>query len=266
MLRPLLFRLAAQTCRSVMFCPQFSRQARVLAASTNKDKTERCSQLHRRNRSCSLEGTYPGPVKSGATVIVGSDGHLGTVVSSARFKEAIKPMDEASEALLALKPVTFRYKHELDPDGIPQFVVAEQVERVNPDLVVRDENGKVSTVRYEAVNAMLLNEFLKEHRKVEERQATIGELKSAAAAQRKQIETITATVQNVSEKTELSKAVQVVANDNKKCFVLPLIPDQVLTSNFWSTSDAAVYSCRGYNCGLIKSRKLLLRTFVFRFA
>src|SRR5205085_1355932 len=185
-----------QTCRSVMFCPQFSRQARVLAASTNKDKTERCSQLHRRNRSCSLEGTYPGPVKSGATVIVGSDGHLGTVVSSARFKEAIKPMDEASEALLALKPVTFRYKHELDPDGIPQFVVAEQVERVNPDLVVRDENGKVSTVRYEAVNAMLLNEFLKEHqraleehRKVEEQGATIAQMK-------KQIDALTATVQD----------------------------------------------------------------------
>src|SRR5205823_9287128 len=205
MLRPLLFRLAAQTCRSVMFCPQFSRQARVLAASTNKDKTERCSQLHRRNRSCSLEGTYPGPVKSGATVIVGSDGHLGTVVSSARFKEAIKPMDEASEALLALKPVTFRYKHELDPDGIPQFVVAEQVERVNPDLVVRDENGKVSTVRYEAVNAMLLNEFLKEHRKVEEQdrrlqkqEATIAsqqkEFQSAVAQQRKEIQLLRASL------------------------------------------------------------------------
>ena len=76
-------------------------------------------------------------------------------------------MDKASEAILALQPVTFRYKHELDPDGIPQFgLVAEQVEKVNPDLVVRDEDGKVMTVRYEAVNAMLLNEFLKEHRKV----------------------------------------------------------------------------------------------------
>jgi Chaperone of endosialidase len=72
------------------------------------------------------------------------------------------------EAILALKPVTFRYKHELDPDGIPQFgLVAEQVEKVNPDLVVRDADGKINTVRYEAVNAMLLNEFLKEHRKVE---------------------------------------------------------------------------------------------------
>ena len=78
-------------------------------------------------------------------------------------------MDKASEAILALKPVTFRYKHELDPEGIPQFgLVAEQVEKVNPDLVARDDQGKLYTVRYEAVNAMLLNEFLKEHRKVEE--------------------------------------------------------------------------------------------------
>ena len=78
-------------------------------------------------------------------------------------------MDKASEALLKLKPVTFQYKEELDPDKIPQFgLIAEEVEKVNPDLVVRDDEGKVSTVRYEAVNAMLLNEFLKEHKKVEE--------------------------------------------------------------------------------------------------
>jgi Chaperone of endosialidase len=99
-------------------------------------------------------------------VIINSSGQLGTVLSSARFKEAIKPMDKASEAILSLQPVTFRYKQELDPEGIPQFgLVAEQVEKVNPDLVARDADGKVNTVRYEAVNAMLLNEFLKEHRK-----------------------------------------------------------------------------------------------------
>ena len=109
-------------------------------------------------------------VAGGVGVIVDSNGHLGTVVSSARFKDEIQPMDKASEAILALKPVTFRYKHELDPDGIPQFgLVAEQVEKVNPDLVARDEQGKPYTVRYEAVNAMLLNEFLKAHRKVEDR-------------------------------------------------------------------------------------------------
>src|SRR5262249_60466491 len=96
-------------------------------------------------------------------VIVRAHGHLRTVVSSKRYKEAIKPMDRASEAILALKPVTFRYKHELDPDGILQFgLVAEEVEKVNPDLVARDEQGKPYTVRYEAVNVMLLNEFLKE--------------------------------------------------------------------------------------------------------
>ena len=93
-------------------------------------------------------------------------------------------MDKASEAILGLKPVTFRYKHELDPAGIPQFgLVAEEVEKVNPDLVARDEQGKPYTVRYDAVNAMLLNEFLKEHRKVEEQEATITQLKSTMAKQ-----------------------------------------------------------------------------------
>ena len=114
-------------------------------------------------------------VASGVGVIVGTDGHLGTVTSSARFKEAIRPMDQASEAILALKPVTFRYKRELDPEGIPQFgLVAEEVEKVNPDLVARDSDGRANTVRYEAVNAMLLNEFLKEHDKVQELEAAIA--------------------------------------------------------------------------------------------
>src|SRR5439155_8583929 len=113
-------------------------------------------------------------VAGGVGVIVDTNGQLGTVVSSERFKDEVKPMDKASEAILALKPVTFRYKHEFDPDGIPQFgLVAEQVEKVNPALVARDAEGKVFTVRYEAVNAMLLNEFLKEHRKNEEQGATI---------------------------------------------------------------------------------------------
>src|SRR5438067_856318 len=103
-------------------------------------------------------------VPGGIGVVIDGDGHLGTTPSSARFKKEIKPMDKASEAILALKPVTFRYKHEFDPDAIPQFgLVAEQVAKVNPDLVARDAEGKVYTVRYEAVNAMLLNEFLKEH-------------------------------------------------------------------------------------------------------
>ena len=95
-------------------------------------------------------------------VVVDSHGQLGTMSSSRRFKNEIKPIDKASEAIHALKPVTFRYKKEVDPEGVPQFgLVAEEVEKVNPDLVVRDAEGKIYTVRYDAVNAMLLNEFLK---------------------------------------------------------------------------------------------------------
>jgi Chaperone of endosialidase len=136
------------------------------------------------------------------------------MVSSERYKEAVKPMDKASEAILALKPVTFRYKHDLDPVGIPQFgLVAEEVEKVNADLVARDEQGKPYTVRYEAVNAMLLNEFLKEHRTVQEQQATIAELKSTVAQQQKGMEALTAAmkqqasqIQKVSAQLELSKS------------------------------------------------------------
>jgi uncharacterized coiled-coil protein SlyX len=134
-------------------------------------------------------------------------------MSSAQFKEAIKPMDKASEAILALKPVTFHYKKEVDPEGIPQFgLVAEEVEKVNPDLVAHDEQSKVYTVRYDAVNAMLLNEFLKEHRTVQElkstaakQEATIAELKSTVAQQQNGIEALTAGLQKVSAQLEESK-------------------------------------------------------------
>jgi trimeric autotransporter adhesin len=151
---------------------------------------------------------------TGSPVVIGMGGRLGVTMSSAQFKEAIKPMDKASEAILALKPVTFHYKKEVDPDGIPQFgLVAEQVEKVNPDLVARDEEGKVYTVRYEAVNAMLLNEFLKEHRKNEEQETTIAHLKRDSAQQEKQIEALTAALQKVSAQIELSKpAPQTVLN------------------------------------------------------
>ena len=107
-------------------------------------------------------------------------------------------MDKASEAILALKPVTFRYKQEIDPQGVPQFgLVAEEVAKVDPDLVMRDAEGKIYTVRYEAVNAMLLNEFLKEHRKVQE-------LEANAVRQQKQIEALTAGLQKVNAQLELS--------------------------------------------------------------
>ena len=112
-----------------------------------------------------IAGISGATASGGAAVFVAADGKLGTLTSSARFKDEIKPMDEASEAILALKPVTFRYKKEVDPKSIPQFgLVAEEVAKVNPDLVTRNAKGELSTVRYEAVNAMLLNEFIKEHK------------------------------------------------------------------------------------------------------
>ena len=153
-----------------------------------------------------IAGISGATVPTGVAVIVDADGHLGTTTSSGRFKEAIKPMDKASEAILALKPVTFHYKHELDPKGIPQFgLVAEDVEKVNPDLVVRDDEGKAYTVRYEAVNAMLLNEFLKEHHTVQEQGATIAELKKEIANLTATVKEQTAQIQMVSAQVELSK-------------------------------------------------------------
>jgi hypothetical protein len=119
---------------------------------------------------------------TGAQVTVGSTGQLGIRSSSARFKEKIKAMDKASEAILALKPVTFRYKHDLDPADSPQFgLVAEQVAEVAPALVTRDDQGKPYTVRYDAVNAMLLNEFLKKHRKGQEQQGKLQKLEGTVA-------------------------------------------------------------------------------------
>jgi hypothetical protein len=165
-----------------------------------------------------IAGISGATVAGGVAVVVDAGGHLGTVVSSARFKDEIKSMDKASEALLALKPVTFRYKQELDPERIPQFgLVAEEVEKVNPDLVARDAKGEVYTVRYEAVNAMLLNEFLKEHRKVQELEAIVDRqqksFQSKLAEQDKQIEALASAVEKVSDRLEMSKpAPQVAVN------------------------------------------------------
>jgi hypothetical protein len=124
-------------------------------------------------------------------VLIDSAGQLGTVSSSRRFKTEIKAMEQASEAIHALKPVTFHYKS--DNTGTPQFgLIAEEVAEINPDLVVRDADGEIYSVRYDAVNAMLLNEFLKEHRKAQQREATIIELTSTVAQQRKDFEATTA--------------------------------------------------------------------------
>jgi uncharacterized coiled-coil protein SlyX len=167
-------------------------------------------------------------------VLVNSAGQLGTVSSSARFKKEIRRMDSASESILALKPVTFHYKS--DASGTPQFgLIAEEVAEINPDLVVRDENGEIYTVRYDAVNAMLLNEFLKqhneflkEHRTVEKQEATITQLKSTAARQeatiaqqQKRMEAViarleeqAAQIQKVSAQLEVKKPTPKVVRNN----------------------------------------------------
>jgi len=124
-------------------------------------------------------------------------------------------MDTASEALFSLKPVTFRYKKEIDFAGTSQFgLVAEEVEKVNPALVVRDKDGKPYSVRYEQVNAMLLNEFLKEHRKNEEQQATIAQLRSGMEALTATVKEQAAQIQKVSVQLEASKPLpQTVLNN-----------------------------------------------------
>jgi hypothetical protein len=156
-------------------------------------------------------------------VVIDSSGQLGTASSSRRFKKEVKPMDKTSEAILALKPVRFHYNS--DKSNTPQFgLIAEEVAHVNPDLVVRDENGEIYTVRYDAVNAMLLNEFLKEHRTVQELKSTVAkqeatilqqkkDFQATAAHQQKQIETLTGGLDKVSAQLEASKpAAQIVNN------------------------------------------------------
>ena len=168
----------------------------------------------------SITGIYNVAV-TGSAVVVNSTGKLDVPPSSARFKGEIKPMDKVSEAILALEPVTFHYKKEIDPESIPQFgLVAEEVEKADPDLVVRDSEGKIYSVRYDAVNAMLLNEFLKEHGKVQALEATITQLKSmvekqqaANAQQQKQIEGLTTDLQKVSAQLEANKPAPAVVNN-----------------------------------------------------
>jgi hypothetical protein len=147
------------------------------------------------DHSCFIGEIFGATSSSGTTVFINSDGRLGTITSSQRFKEAIEPMGQASETLFALKPVRFHYKKKIDPTRTSQFgLVAEDVEKVDPVLVVRDKEAKPYSVRYDQVNAMLLNEFLKEHRKVEKQQEIIAELQSTLASQRRNFE-VTATKQ-----------------------------------------------------------------------
>ena len=164
---------------------------------------------HTRTFIAGIRGVTTGNADA-VNVVVDSDGQLGTVSSSRRFKKEIRPMDQASQAILALKPVTFYYK--TDTRRTPQFgLIAEEVAEVNPGLVVRNADGEIYTVRYDQVNAMLLNEFLKEHKKVEEQhsriekqEAAITDLKSKLATQETQIQALTEGFQKVSAEIEVT--------------------------------------------------------------
>ena len=176
-----------------------------------------------------------GSVASARAVYVNSDNKIGTLVSSRRFKDEIKPMDKVSEAILALRPVTFRYKKEIEPNGGAMMfgLIAEEVEKVAPELVTRNDKGEVETVRYEAVNAMLLNEFLKEHRRVEEQGCKMGALETTIARQQKEFRTTVeqqqkeitaltaalkaqaAQIQNVSEQVRTAKPAARLASNQE---------------------------------------------------
>jgi hypothetical protein len=160
--------------------------------------------------TCRIKSIFGQTAASGSAVFITSGNKLGTMTSSARFKDEIKPIEKTSEAIFGLRPVSFRYKKEIDPQRIPQFgLIAEEVEKVNPDLVIHDRNGRPQTVRYEQINAMLLNEFLKEHRKTEAQEATIAELK-------KQVKALTAGLAKVSSAVELAKFMpQTIATTGK---------------------------------------------------
>ena len=168
------------------------------------------------NNTTWIGNIYNTTTVSGTTlpVIVSDGGQLGTTPSSRRFKKEIKPMESASEAILALNPVTFHYKS--DTKDTPQFgLIAEDVAAVNPDLVVRDKEGKPYTVRYDAVNAMLLNEFLKEHREVAELKSTVAEQRKGMEAMAAQLKEQAAQIQKVSAQLEVIKpAPQTVLNNH----------------------------------------------------
>jgi hypothetical protein len=158
------------------------------------------------SNACYIASIFGQTSTNGMQVLINSDNKLGTVTSSKRFKEDIKPMDSASETLFSLKPVSFRYKQNVDSDRRGQFgLVAEDVEEINPDLVVRDKEGKPYSVRYDQVNAMLLNEFLKEHRKVEKLEATVASLAATVKEQAVQLQKVTA-------EAEINKPATKVAN------------------------------------------------------
>jgi hypothetical protein len=159
------------------------------------------------SNACYIASIFGQTSVNGVPVLINSNNLLGTSTSSKRFKEEITAMNKASETLYSLNPVSFRYKNEIDPARTRQLgLVAEEVEKVNPDLVVRDKEGKPYSVRYDQVNAMLLNEFLKEHR-------TVQELKTTVAQQQNQIEALTVGLQKVSAQLEARKPAPQVVNN-----------------------------------------------------
>ena len=167
------------------------------------------------SNACYIASIFGQTTASGIPVLINSNNKLGTTTSSKRFKEDIKPMDKASEALFALNPVAFRYKKEVDATATPQLgLVAEDVEKVNPDLVVRDQEGKPYSVRYDQVNAMLLNEFLKEHRKVQKLETNDAEQQREIKALVAMVKEQAAQIQKVSAQLELNRlAPQTVLNN-----------------------------------------------------
>jgi hypothetical protein len=162
------------------------------------------------SNSCFIGNIFGQTSSGGIAVFVDPDGKLGTITSSRRFKEEIEPMDQASELLFSLKPVSFHYKKEIDPHGTSQLgLLAEDVEKVNPDLIVRDREGNPYTVRYDAVNAMLLNEFLKEHRKVEKHERKIEEQGTTIAELKTEMKALAATVnEQTSELRKVSAQIE----------------------------------------------------------
>jgi len=163
------------------------------------------------SNACYIASIFGQTSASGMPVLINSNNKFGTTTSSARFKEDIKPMENVSEALFALKPVTFRYKKEIDPAGVSQLgLVAEDVDKVNPDLVVCDKEGQPYSVRYDQVNAMLLNEFLKQHRKVQELEARLAQQERSFSARLKEED---ARIQKVSDSIQLSKATPQTADN-----------------------------------------------------
>ena len=166
------------------------------------------------DNSCYIGNIFGSTSVNGVAVLVNSNGRLGTMTSSARYKNEIKPMAKASEALFSLRPVTFRYKKEIDSAGVQQLgLIAEDVEKVNPDLIVRDQEGKPYSVRYDQVNAMLLNEFLKEHKAFVEEQRKVQEQGASIARLEQQIEALNVGLQKVSAQLQASKPAPQVVNN-----------------------------------------------------